>query len=926
MLAVAVVLLLVLACVYAWQVRKGLSECDEETLWEPVRAWSVCLGSHEKPGESFASHVELSSGNGGVRALGFRMLGETDVLEVSWEASGVEASSILNERRLVLESRSDGAGSGADVAGGLLTGRFMVLKSEGELRVCRDGVMVLNIPLPRQTWRAIQWLSEGTCDAKPSYQKIGPLYFADNFMHTEGQLGEWKVASGNWNVHSLVTPVRSANPFSFIGKGDGAEATAGFWFWHEYRLACSIQPLQNGAFGLRICRDARNSYNLEWVPEKGGMLRLSRTGHRTESLAPVSIPMPLTATAWYRVDFSCVCGLLRVCVDGNEVIRAVDTAPLPSGGISLLAEGDGAVFDDVVVEPVDSVTLPVPDEADVAPFAAVSSAKFTASGRPMSRSELRFLGLDAANGELAFTLEALEEGESVIMMARQAAGEHLEATLRRLPEGALASICIREAGDIRTLAEAQCQLPDAPLRLAFTVVNCEATLSCNGRTLCLARTGRTWRGGAAVALERPDGAVRPGQDCVCCPASSVSVYATSCARAVGLEGLSHLSWSVAEPLPDIATRVATFSHERSMQNWNDPIREWCPAVGVPNVDYWHRSDFWGDLRLEMSTAGFGGILTRYGLALGGTSGGATTASALLIHDTKTGRLVLTVGGEERVIEIQRASACRSLGLERRGDRLLARLNGDLAWNLPLPDALSGLVVAGRCGRGATRAWAESVSVSAAGVNIELFDKAPSSWIPASGTWDITNRWQCDPRWSFFSGVNLDGAACIWNKRIHGDNITLDFFAGPKMDRARGKAYEYAADFNLVLAADGADIASGYSIMLGGWDDRGTQIVRNGKILAENRDIIIPRRSAIHHRWFHIKARKQGGLLSVWVDGVLAASAVDPKPLKGTRFGIWTWHNGMMVAQLRYSTPDGPMVAPGDPVNPKPKTPYDMATQ
>ena len=33
-------------------------------------------------------------------------------------------------------------------------------------------------------------------------------------------------------------------------------------------------------------------------------------------------------------------------------------------------------------------------------------------------------------------------------------------------------------------------------------------------------------------------------------------------------------------------------------------------------------------------------------------------------------------------------------------------------------------------------------------------------------------------------------------------ITVEFFAGPKMDQDRGRKYEYAADINAVIAADG----------------------------------------------------------------------------------------------------------------------------
>ena len=76
----------------------------------------------------------------------------------------------------------------------------------------------------------------------------------------------------------------------------------------------------------------------------------------------------------------------------------------------------------------------------------------------------------------------------------------------------------------------------------------------------------------------------------------------------------------------------------------------------------------------------------------------------------------------------------------------------------------------------------------------------------------------------------------------GPSALREFFAGPRMDRDRGTTYNYAADFNAVLATDGSDIVSGYSFLFGGWDDRGSQIVRGHEIVGENRRVAIPRDS------------------------------------------------------------------------------------
>ena len=62
-----------------------------------------------------------------------------------------------------------------------------------------------------------------------------------------------------------------------------------------------------------------------------------------------------------------------------------------------------------------------------------------------------------------------------------------------------------------------------------------------------------------------------------------------------------------------------------------------------------------------------------------------------------------------------------------------------------------------------------------------------------------------------------------------------------------------------------------------------------------------------------------------VDGSLVATYDDPKPLTGDRFALWTWDNGIMVAQCRVSSDaSGEAVPPVGPAGATvPKTPYDQ---
>ena len=212
--------------------------------------------------------------------------------------------------------------------------------------------------------------------------------------------------------------------------------------------------------------------------------------------------------------------------------------------------------------------------------------------------------------------------------------------------------------------------------------------------------------------------------------------------------------------------------------------------------------------------------------------------------------------------------------------------------------------------------AKSVAVSSPNVRKDLFRRACTDWRVVKGIWEISNRWQCDPRWTFFSGRSNWQLAAIWNKREFEDNVTMDFYAGPKMDKDRGGRYEYFSDINCTLAGDGGDLTSGYSFMFGGWENAKTALVKGDKIVAEavwpakgghpymraGKPAVIPSATEnIHHEWFHIKAQKSGRQLRLWIDDTLVIDWTDPDaPLSGKRVALWTWDNGIMVARVTLS--------------------------
>ncbi|NMA43752.1 MAG: hypothetical protein GX946_10285 [Oligosphaeraceae bacterium] len=872
-LALLCILLAVLLGQQLWQKRDLLQQFGSSTLQEDAAPPQLLTSKMwQNLSDTFAMRFTLSQTLEQSGPLGLTLLGQLQRLELVWEEQALRFYEQLGKQhyKLLEEipwTKSPEVGT-----------QYAIVKTPASLAVYQDGVLLLDAALKTQSWRNLKWQNDPRLETAPrlTYQKIGNLYFADDFMHAEGALGEWQVQSGSWALHELQTPVRSANPFSFIGKGDNAEASCGHWFWRNYQVSCAMQALQAPSFGLRICSDEhQNSYRLvfELADENAAVanLRLLKQSKEGEHLlTECSVPNP--TGQWIELALSNNEGRLTAFIDRHAVLNYVDKAPLLGGKLSLLSSGaQGVVFDDVLVIPTQRLQLDQESlqnkndllfTENMLKDAGTVLHSLTLHQPELVEAELR-LQLSVAmlkdkNWELA--LQHRTQRELLLKLQQNNATNNLQA-----------EVILRKLGKETILSQGELPLQNKtdPMELSFLVQGNEAKALCDGKTLVFVNELPEQEAGYAVLRQSSQAQEKPEWP--------------------------KLSYAPAPALKPILDRVAMFTHEVSMRSWNNPVMEWRKQ----GENYWQQSDLWQDFQASMNIQSLmkGTNQPAWGLLMANSS---LKYQLKLMYETSKKQLELTVPGQDK-LNLQLNEPPENIALQKSADRLLARLNGRLLWNLPMPEELSGLCLLGRAGHGNSEDWANAVNVLGEGVKSYSFQEAPCDWLAAAGNWEVTNRWQCDPRWSFFSGQNLDGVACLWNKLPQGENLSVDFFVGPKMDTGRGKKYEYAGDYALVLCADGQNINSGYSFIFGGWDNRGSQIVRRNSIVKENRDIKVTRSSAIHRQWFHMKIRKENSRLSFWVDGKLVAELDDPEPLKDRYFGIWTWKSEIMVAQLRISS-------------------------
>jgi hypothetical protein len=240
---------------------------------------------------------------------------------------------------------------------------------------------------------------------------------------------------------------------------------------------------------------------------------------------------------------------------------------------------------------------------------------------------------------------------------------------------------------------------------------------------------------------------------------------------------------------------------------------------------------------------------------------------------------------------------------------------------------------------------ESVRMVSRNQVSEAFNSAPAAWRPAGGVWQVTNRWECDPRWSFMAGMppavvrkrigstvarepgevwlrqalierletlpaTESEVAALWHKRTFRGAVHVDGFLAPIHLRSDGNYTRTAKNYGLTIGGDGRDLSSGYAFILAGWGNRRSAILKDGEVVAEQEGGI-PQIQGMHRRWLHVRA-------SVGEDGMVAFTGAvqitphggeevfvrlaysDPDPVREGQVAVWSYDAGMLVARLRVS--------------------------
>ena len=756
-----------------------------------------------------------------------------------------------------------------------------------------------------------QPVGSGSADAF-RVQSVGDIVFGDDFMRAATAEGQWSAPSGKWEVATLKNPGLSSNAFSFVGRAtaDGpAVAVTGHWFWDDYAFQISCQPTGSKTIGvLAYYRGPDDYYAFRWSAAaeggRAGKKQLVRRRGGEEVILAEAVG-GYSEGQWYRLLISVQGDEIATAIDDNAIFRVRDPL-LCCGQIGVLTEGPGsACFDDVYVVSGRSLADSFEEPGTGGRWLELGGtweAKGGEQSRMVARSDGRGKAICGADrwGGYQYGIDLAEWRRGNIGLCAHYQGEGDYYLLRWQPGRKKVQLIMMAGGVETVLGEKDWAGPDDfPCRFSLDLSEGLVRGYAGGKLLVDALMGTGPLNGRVGLLAE-------------------NAHAA----------FDNLRVSFRPPPEPLLTVNKVFAGENSMAEWSRSESDWIahhakdagagpePGNGggvvagqdqTPHHLYWHRVDFIGDCGLEASLRGEDRDAVgdgSYALTLAGDGESEFSGYTLTLRNGP--RRVLSLRRNGKVVSPERDVAAEpgSMKLGRVGRYVMGYIDGRRILSFRDPEPLTDQ----RAAFGTDREGFDTANLTVYSPNLWAynFHRAPVEWRQAGGVWQVTNRWQCDPRWSFFSGES-DGVAAIWSKRLFEGDLTLEFTASIKMDGARGSGYDYATDINATICADGEDLTTGYSFLFGGRGNSGTQIVRRSEVVKESR-VRLPQ-SVMHRRWFNIKIRKLGSLLTFWIDNSKVLEYDDPAPLEGRRLALWTHKNGLMVARVRISSESGRQMEP-----------------
>lgn len=671
-----------------------------------------------------------------------------------------------------------------------------------------------------------------------------------------------------------------------------AIAVTGQPFWCNYAFDVAAKALSDDGFGLYVYyTDQDNHYLVSFPCRPGTKVRLTK---RVKGKASVLAEKDayLQPRSWYHVSVTAQNGRIVVVVD-SHVIFDVRDSDLKCGMIGLHAVGiEGAHFDDVFCRSVKVFADPFEDPA-------LKQWEVAAGTWSVGR-----------DGERAY-VEPAGKGTSLLLAGEPKWQDYTVSVEMTPPKQGRAEVLF-DYVDAKNQFAVECEREKGAVRLGLA-----KTVDGKRELLTTASLPEgTASGWVSLQVENYESSIR------------VRVADTTVMEWVDLEseggrvglrasegaGVRFADFAVKfgeQRMPTLAIN-RVFANAQTMENWAGLMSDWEISYEGKKRIVWNKKDFYGNLSINYRLADVYKKNNTVGLVLYADGRKADSGYAAVFDwTTKPGEPNVSLYRKGKLISSTVVADLWDAelgGIRREGQFLLVSLDERPVLMARDQEPINNT----RFGVWSTGEGLDGSQVEAFSDNMhnDVFSRAAVDWRAETGKWTIVNRWSCSPQWSWLGGES-DQIAALWHKQSFKGNMTLDFYAAPKMGSAIGEGVlETAADTNISICADGRNPDSGYCFIYGGWRGNYTRILRKGKVVAETRDVLPPswRTSNplgqglenLHRRWFHFTVVKKGAKLQYYVDNELALEYEDPEPIEGGQVCIWTVRNGLMLARARIS--------------------------
>ena len=734
-----------------------------------------------------------------------------------------------------------------------------------------------------------QSIGKGLAWSEVRYQPMEAIYFADDFMREQADdPGNWQMVEGSWKLTHMPVKERASNPFWYLAKAhDRALSVTGYPFWDNYSFQVSAQAPESGAVGLCFYyQDPENyllfrwtsAWSLEKDADRKQMVRVTPGSRKVLAEKPGGfIP-----GQWYQLQVNVDDRWAEVVIDG-QVVMAVRHPDFAQGKVGLYAENtQGTYFDDVVVRSWTALRdyAGEPEQYRWAEWQDISgqwSLKWSGgkSYKIGSGEAASICGQASwADYDYQTTLKSINGRPVGIYFYYQDERNHYRLQLAGRPTNRWQLIRVVN-GDREIAAQAPGSLqPNRWYQVKVEGWRSYVRVLVDGKPI----------------LDNYDLALDSGK---------VGLYGASGAKVafteVGLRLQNREEQEQEAKIPD------RFTVDNWMKEWASEWGEWDATDPSRPGLFWNKEDFFGNVTASFNIKGLNSRTGKLNVALAAdgknlasgydfTLDSASQPGQVLIYLYRKGAQVAQAKQPAKELP----EPCQ-LVVEKKGHFLTASLDEELVIRFKDPEPLQGIKLG---------FLAQELGVPGGVAKGDhhfdyTFSLAPVDWVIQSGVWGVMNRWSCAPQWSWFGGLD-EGIAAIWHKHEFEGDLTLEFYAGIKMDAPKewGAYSQRFRDINATICANGRTFASGYTFILGGWQNKWTRLLRGDQVVAETnaQQFLLPPQKEGHRLWFYVRMEKRGGDIRVLIDGKPALEYHDPKPLTGKRVAIWTRHNGIMVGR------------------------------